>query len=185
MAQSLKKYLWSWVFVVVLSVLLIVFAKTGGFESHRQLAQDPTNIEKITKLDLPDIISVESWDNLVRGTSCWDCFEHRSLFAEKLSDDCVRQLESLCEKDSIHWHKNEEAGFYEYLDDAWNRGGAYCICCRIYEDYSFVEYYVDEVEGVYTALLGLLVLFVAVVVLFIWGIVLLVIRICRKYKRCA
>ena len=80
MKKSLEKYLWSWIVVGVLSVVFIVFSKTVGFAPHHKLAQDPANIKKITKLDLPDIISVESSDNLDRGQSCWDCFEHISHF---------------------------------------------------------------------------------------------------------
>lgn len=106
MKKSLKKYLWSWTVVGVLSVVFIVLSKTVGFAPHHKLAQDPANIEKITKLDLPDIISVESSDNLDRGQSCWDCFIHLSRFEGKLSDDCVRQLESLCVSDTVHWRKN-------------------------------------------------------------------------------
>lgn len=106
MKKSLKKYLWSWTVVGVLSVVFIVLGETVGFAPHHKLAQDPTNIEKITKLDLPDIISVESSDNLDRGQSCWDCFNHLSRFEGKLSDDCVRQLESLCVSDTVHWRKS-------------------------------------------------------------------------------
>ena len=171
MKKSLKKYLWSWIVVGVLSVVFIVLGETVGFAPHHKLAQDPTNIEKITKLDLPDIISVESSDNLGRGQSCWDCFEHISHFEGKLSDDCVRQLESLCVSDTVHWRKNENAGYYEYIDDAWNEGGDYSISCRIYEDYSYVEYYVDETEGLAVTLIGYALISGAVLILVIWGII--------------
>lgn len=170
MKKGVKIYIWSWVVMVVLSVLLIVLGRAGYLAPHHKLAQYPTNIEKITKLDLPDIISVESWDNLDRGSSCWDCFGHRSYFAGKLSEDCVQQLELLCKTDSTHWCKNENAGCYEYIDDAWSQGGIYSISCSIYEDYSYVEYYVDEIENFGNVLVVFFVLMVAFIVLFIWGI---------------
>ena len=171
MKKSLKKYLWSWTVVGVLSVVFIVLGETVGFAPHHKLAQDPTNIEKITKLNLPDIISVESSDNLDRGQSCWDCFQHISHFDGKLSDDCVRQLESLCVSDTVHWRKNENVGYYGYIDDAWNEGGDYSISCRIYEDYSYVEYYVDETESLAVTLIGYALISGAVLILVIWGII--------------
>lgn len=182
MNRSLRKYLLLWVGVIVCSVIVVVAYYAGFFVRHHKLAQDPTNIERITGLDLPDIASVESWDNLDRGTSCWDCFGHHSVFAEKLSDDCIRRLETLCRKDSVHWHKDEIGGCYEYIDDAWERGGIYCIYCCIYDDSSSIEYYVDEVEGVYVVLYGLPILLFAFV-LVIWGIVLIIEFIIRKCKR--
>ena len=183
--KSSKIYLLLWVGVIVSFVLLVVAARAGLFSPHHRLAQDPTNIEKITKIDLPDIASVESWNNLKRGSSRWDLFEHRFEFSEKLSDECIHQLEIKCQTDSIHWHKGSASGRYEYLDDAWNRGDIYCISCRIYEDHAYVEYYVDELEGLDFPILIFLGLLLVVLILVIWGIILLIKTIvckCNKHK---
>lgn len=58
--KSSKIYLLLWVGVIVSFVLLVVAGRAGLFSPHHRLAQDPTNIEKITKIDLPDITSVEA-----------------------------------------------------------------------------------------------------------------------------
>lgn len=172
-----------WVGVIVSVVLFVIALCADLLAPHHRLAQDPANIEKITGLNLPDTISVNSSNNLERGTSRWDCFSHRSHFTEELSDDCIRQLETLCKTDSVYWHKDETEGCYEYLDDAWDRGGNYCISCRIYDDYSVVEYYIDEFEELGNVFIGLLIIELIVFVLAVWGIVLLInfiIRKCRK-----
>lgn len=183
MKKSSKIYLLLWVAVIVSFVLLFIALRADLFAPHHRLAQDPTNIERITGLDLPDTTSVDSWNNLERCSSRWDCFNHRSHFSEQLSEDCIRQLETLCQTDSVHWHKDETAGCYEYLDDAWDRGGIYCISCRIYDDYSDVEYYIDELEELDNVFIGLLLIELVVLVLAVWGMVLLVMIIVRKCRK--
>ena len=96
MKKSLKIYLLLWVGVLFFIVLLVVITRMGLLTPHHRLAQDPTNIEIITGLDLPNPISVNSQNNLGRGASGWDCFEHRSQFSEKLSDELIGQLEIKC-----------------------------------------------------------------------------------------
>ena len=183
MKRSVKVYLWSWVAVILSLGLLLVWGKFGVLNPHHRLAKDPANIEKITKLDLPDVISVESDDNLDRGASRWDCFTHRSQFAEKLSDDCIRELDRLCRTDTIHWHRDDKNGCYDYLDAAWDHGGEYCISCQIYEDSSKVEYYVDELEGFGNVFMGALVIIFAIGVLVVWGLILLLKACIRKIRR--
>ena len=183
MKKSTKIYLWLWVGVIVSSVILAGGSRVELFSPHHRLAQDPENVERITEVNLPDAIIVDSWNNLDRGASCWDCFEHRSTFEEKLSNDCVSQLETLCQTDTIYWHKNDTIGCYEYLDDAWSRGGMYCIRCTIYEDYSYVEYYIDETEGLGIVILGMLVVILVAIVLIVWGIVMFVKIIVCKYNK--
>jgi hypothetical protein len=182
MKKTSKIYLSLWVCVILLFAIVVWGGCAGLFSPHHRLAQDPTNIDRITGLDLPDVISVESWDNLERSSSRWDCFNHRSCFADELSDDCIHQLETLCQTDSAHWHKNDSVGFYEYSDEAWWDGG-YCIHCLIYEDSSFVEYYVDEDEGLEVLIFGFPIILSLSFVLIVWGIVLLVMAIVRKYKK--
>lgn len=178
-----KIYLLLWVAVIVSFVFLIVAGRTDLFAPHHRLAQDPANVERITGLNLPDTRLVNSWNNLERWSSRWDCFSHRSHFAEQLSDDCIRQLETLCKTDSVYWHKDEKAGCYEYLDDAWDRGDIYCISCRIDEDYAYVEYYVDEYEELDNVFIGFLIILLLVLVLVVWGMVLLVVIIIRKCRK--
>ncbi len=183
MKKSLKIYLLSWLGVVVLFVLLIVANGFNLFAPHHRVAIDSTNIVKITGLDLPEVLSVNSWNNLDRYTSRWDCFEHNSQFVDKLSEDCIAQLENLCQTDTVHWHKDIYEGSYVYLDDAWNRGDIYCISCRISERGSYVEYYVDESEGEEYSVLIFMVILLLVSLLIVWGIVWLIVVIVRRITR--
>ena len=40
-----------------------------------------------------DIAEVDSWDNYDRGTSRWDCLEHKIKLATPLSEKTINQLE--------------------------------------------------------------------------------------------
>lgn len=176
MKKSTKTYLLSWVVVLISFVLLIVAVRADWLSPHHRLAKDPKNIERITGIDLPASISVDSDDNLDRGASCWDCFSHRTYFKEKLSEDCIQQLENLCLTDTAYWQKNENA--YEYHDS----GDLYFVSCYIYDDYSHVEYYIDEYEPLFKFLLGFFVLCLAGLVLIVIGIILLFKGLAHRWK---
>ena len=60
---------------------------------------------------------------------------------------------------------------------------SYCCCCTIYEDYSYVEYYIDETEGLEIVILGMLMVILVALVLIVWGIVMFVKIIVCKYNK--
>ncbi len=180
--KSFRIYLLLWLGLLVSFAVLIVACRTGLLSPHHRLAQDPANVEKITGLDLPEIEYVRSYDNLSRSSSRWDCFEHCSYFVDSLSSDCIDQLEALCRRDSIHWSKDSYTGYYKYLDDGWNRGDIYCIACHISNKRSYIEYYVDESEGLDIAALGLLIILLVAFILVVIGVVAIVKTILRRCR---
>ena len=171
--KEILKDLWKWAAIIAL-ITLSYYAMSN---THSSIARDPHNITKITKLELPKIVSVESEDNMERTTSAWNCFIHRTQFAEAISDDCTRELERRCRIDSLHWASYED-GSYTYTDDAWDDGGYYSITCHISKDSSVVTYYVEELEGAFVTLLA----FVVLVASGIWGVSLIVSAI-RKIRK--
>ena len=58
MKKSLKIFGWAW--VAVIAATLITIAVMAIHPSHHDLAQDVNNLEKIVKVDLPDIATSES-----------------------------------------------------------------------------------------------------------------------------
>ena len=67
MGKALKIYGWTWVVLIVATIITVVVMAIRT--SHHDLAKDPNNIEKIVKVDLPDIAFVESENNLDRSAS--------------------------------------------------------------------------------------------------------------------
>ncbi len=170
MKKTLKIYLYAW------AGLIAVFALFVLFPTHNDLASKPDNIEKIVKLDLPDIAEAETTDNLDREASHWNCYEHSIQFEEAISDNCIKELESRCQKDSAHWSKNEAEGYYVYHDE--DKDEPYGVSCRIYKERACISYLVDEDERLVAGLL--LVVYLRIVL--IWGFVLIVIAIDRKRR---
>ena len=151
MKKNIKIYALVWVAVIASAIGVMV-----SVPSHHDRARDPHAIEKIVKLDLPDIAQVESEDNMDRGTSRWDLYVHRGRFSESLSVESIEIMETLCLADSVHWSKNESEGCYVYNDE----GGIdelYSVSCSIYADRFVTSYFVDESEGIFGILLLLLV----------------------------
>lgn len=180
MKKGLKIYLCMWVVIVITVVVILVMPSN----THHKLAMDPYNIEKITKLDLPEIVKTETEDNLDRTTSCWDCFYQRVEFAEELSPECILELEHRCRTDSLHWKCYKKNECYGYVDEAWCYGGDYSIICRINKDSSWVEYYVDEFEdSLFYVIIAMLVLLLELGIAFIWGIVLIIIAVIRRVNK--
>ena len=64
MKLSVKKYLIGWIVVVGFALLWVVLGRIGLFAPHHVLARNPYNIESIVNLDLPDVLSADSQDNL-------------------------------------------------------------------------------------------------------------------------
>jgi hypothetical protein len=143
--------------------------------SHHDLARDPYAIERIVKADLPEIVEVESRDNLDRESSRWDVYMHRVLFGDTLSEERVKELENLCRVDSLHWRKNAKEAYYRYTAE----GGIdelYAIDCEIHHDYAYVTYTVDESEGIFL----FVAIYLCVQLMLLWGVALIVIGIVKR-----
>ena len=173
MKKTSKIYLWACVVLVAAAIVAVVVAMV--VPSHHDLARDPYAIERIVKVDLPEIVEVESEDNLDRSSSRWDVYTHRVQFGEALSEESIKKLDQRCYTDSLHWQKNTEERYYRYTAE----GGIdelYAIDCEIHHDYAYLTYTVDESEGIF--------LFVAFVLciylLLLWGVVLIVIGIVKR-----
>ena len=174
MKKSLKIYGWAW--VAVIAATLITIAVIAIHPSHHDLARDANNIEKIVKVDLPDIAFSESWDNLDRSASRWDVYEHHGEFVEELSYESTMAMDELCQIDSLRWRKTED-GIYCYYDEG-GIDGLYHVWCIISQDTFTISYEVDETEGVFAVLLIALAYFI----IFKWGIVLLIIALIKRIK---
>ena len=175
MEKSLKIYGWAW--VAVIAATLIAFAVRAIYPSHHDLAQDANNLEKIVKVNLPDIAYSESSNNLDRTASRWDVFEHRGMFVGDLPEETLIALDELCLTDSLHWHKAKDRDVYSY----YNEGGAdglYNVFCLISNDGFTTVYEIDEDEGIFI----FLPIAIAYTILFKWGLVLIIILIIRKLK---
>ena len=167
---TLKIYRWAWfaLIVVTIATIAVLVIRT----SHHDLAAAPDNIEKIVKVDLPEIASVESENNLDRGASKWDTYIHSGQFTEELSEESIKAIEELCVADRSHWCKEEE--YYAYFD----RGGIddlYFVTCIIYHDHFKLTYEVDESEGIFV----LFPFVIAYMILLAWGIILFIINFIR------
>jgi hypothetical protein len=173
MKKASKIYLWAWAVFGVAAIVAVVVAMV--MPSHHDLARDPYAIERIVKVDLPEIVEVESEDNLDRSSSRWDVYTHRVQFGDTLSEESIKELDRLCHNDSLHWRKNAEEGYYHYTAE----GGIdelYAIDCVLYRDHAHWDYTVDESEGIF--------LFVAFYLcgylMLLWGVVLVVIGIVKR-----
>ena len=173
MKKASKIYLWAWAVFVIAAIVAVVVAMV--IPSHHDLARDPYAIERIVKLDLPEIVEVESEDNLDRGASRWDVYTHRVQFGEALSEESTKNLDRLCRTDSLHWLKNAEEGYYRYTAE----GGVdelYTIDCEIHHDHAHWDYTVDESEGIFL----FVVIYLCVQLMLLWGVALVVIGIVKR-----
>ena len=173
MKKASKIYLWACVVLVAAAVVTVVVAMVAP--SHHDLARDPYAIERIVKVDLPEILEVESEDNLDRGASRWDVYTHRVQFGDTLSEESIKELDRLCHNDSLHWQKNTEERYYRYTAE----GGVdelYAIDCEIHHDYAYLTYTVDESEGVFFFVAILLCAYL----MLLWGVALIVIGIVKR-----
>ena len=173
MKKASKIYLWACVVLVAAAIVAVVVAMV--VPSHHDLARDPYAIERIVKVDLPEIVEVESEDNLDRGASCWDVYTHRVQFGDTLSEESIKKLDRLCHNDSLHWRKNTEERYYRYTAE----GGIdelYAIDCEIHHDYAYLTYTVDESEGI----LLFVAIYLCVHLMLLWGVVLLAIAVVKR-----
>ena len=173
MKKASKIYLWAWVAFVVAAIVAVVTVLV--IPSHHDLARDPYAIERIVKVDLPEIVEVESEDNLDRGASRWDVYMHNVQFGDILSEESIKKLERLCRTDSLHWRKNAEEGYYHYTAE----GGVdelYAIDCEIHHDHAHWDYMVDESEGI----LLFVAIYLCVQLMLLWGVVLIVVGVVKR-----
>ncbi len=70
--------------------------------SHHDLAEDPKNIEKIIKIDLPDIAKTESSYYRDPPAPSLDVYTHDITFVEELSEECIKELEERFHT-SVYW----------------------------------------------------------------------------------
>ena len=175
MKKIWRIYAWAW--AVVVALILVTAVVMAMVPSHHDLARDPYTIERVVEVDLPEIVQVESEDNLDRGTSRWDVYTHQGQFGEPISKESIDKLDRLCQTDSEHWRRDEEKGYYQYTDE----GGVddlYEVSCTLYADHFVVGYTVDESEGLFLFIPFVLAFYVLINV----GIVLAVISLIRKIK---
>lgn len=178
MKKIWKIYLWSWVAyiaIVIIGSITIIATTQNVSERHKclvNLSESPEYIENVIKVDLPDITHVES--DFGAGSS-WTTYSYDLKFSEALSEDCIKELNKLCETDSLHWSKNFNGDFIYHESENLD----YEISCIIYNDYSVVDYGIyDELPS---SVLGFLASTTAVLyILIIWGVVLLIIAVVRK-----
>jgi hypothetical protein len=81
MKRPLKIYGYAW--VVLIAATIVTFAVMIIYPSHNELSADPYRIEKIVRVDLPDIASVQSMDNSGGGQMEYVCSQrtiHRGDF---------------------------------------------------------------------------------------------------------
>lgn len=175
MKKSLKIYGWAW--VAVIAATLITIAVMAIHSSHHDLAQDANNLEKIVKVNLPDIASSESSNNLDRTASRWDVFEHRGMFVSGLPEETIIALDQLCLTDSLHWHKAKDRSVYTYYDEGGS-DGLYNVFCLISNDGFTTVYEIDEDEGIFI----FLPIALGFTILFKWGLVIIIILIVRRAK---
>ena len=111
MKKSTKIYSWAW------AVALVIITGIVVWPSHRELATDPNKLGAIVNLHLPEIVDYEYEDNLDRDTSRWDFYGYHAYFAENISEECIAEMERRCVEDNEHWSKNEEEGYYLFMDN--------------------------------------------------------------------
>ena len=170
MKKAFKIYGWAWLSLIAATIVTI--AVMIVYPSHHELAADPYSIEKIVKVDLPDITSVHTMDD---GGSRWDMFVHKGRFTEDISEETIQKMDELCLSDSIHWSKNSDKGYYVYSDEG-GIDGLYLVSCTISKDSFVTTYEVEESEGIFV----LFALMVAYMILLASGIILLIIRLFKR-----
>ena len=171
MKKALKIYGWAW--LALIATTIVTIAVMIIYPSHHKLAANPYSIEKIVKVDLPDIASVKTMDD--GGGSRWDMFVHKGRFIEEISEESIEKMDELCISDSMHWRKNRDEGSYLYSDEG-GIDGLYLVSCTISKDRFVTTYEVEESEGIFV----LFALMVAYMILLASGIILLIIRLFKR-----
>lgn len=156
---------------------VFLFDVVDDSDNHHSLARDPMSIGKILDVQLPQYTVVESSDNLERTTSRFDCFSHSYIFREPFTPLMIEKLDELCKKEPQRWSKNGEGISYSYQRGDWD---SYYIECSINESTAYLDYYVDELDGVAALFEWILYIFVWLAALAFLGIVMLVAAVVKK-----
>lgn len=135
---------------------------------HHRTAADYQKIINKLHVNLPDIAEVDSWDNYDRGTSRWDCLEHKIKLATPLSEKTINQLERKAARSWNKWYREccQTSMLYTYRSEESWESDEYFYHCDIVDDlegdndYMYIEYYIDEDEVLFNVLkyIGLLIL---------------------------
>ena len=173
MMKALKIYGWAW--LALIATTIVTIAVMIIYPSQHELAADPYSLEKIVQVNLPDIASVQTMDNL--GRSRWNMFVHEGRFTEEVSDESIEKMDELCLSDSKRWSKNSDEGYYIYSDEG-GIDGLYLVSCTISKDRFVTSYEVEESEEIFV----LFALMVAYMILLTWGIILFIVSLFRRKK---
>ena len=163
MKRAFKIYKWAWVCLLTITAITAMIAHP----THHNLAQNPNKVDKIVHVDLPDLTNIESEDNLDRGASRWNYFEHSADFEHPLTAKTIKKLDKLCKTDSEHWSKDKSEGCYIY-SDAGGIDDLYSVSCYIYNDHVYIYYIIDETEGIFV----IIPFFLIYTIFILWGVVL-------------
>lgn len=177
----MKSRIIKWMFLILGIVLISTLCYR--YRYHHRVASDYERFLNSLRIDLPKVAEAESWDNYDRGASRWDCLEHVIRFENSLSDKTVTKLDRLCERNR-RWSKEENPNgtIYEYRSEReWN-SDLYFFSCRLQDDKAWIEYYIDEDEGLFIILLPFLLIALALFGLVIWLLVSVIINIVKALK---
>ena len=169
--------------ILIITGIALLVVPFFFMNRHHKIAADYKKVLKVVDVELPEIIEVRYTDNYDRGSSRWDCLEHFLRFECSLPESTIQELESRCEKDS-HWTKDDtgKRTFYEYRSEPEWKSDLYFLSCRIYEGYAWIEYYIDEDEGIFCFLLPILTIFLAFFGFLLWLSVKVVLSIFNKIR---
>ena len=167
--------------ILIITGIALLVVPFFFMNRHHKIAADYKKVLKVVDVELPEIIEVQYTDNYDRGASRWDCLEHFLRFECSLPESTIQELESRCEKDS-RWTKDDtgKRTFYEYTSEQEWRSDLYFLSCRIYEDYAWIEYYIDEDEGIFCFLIQIAVVFLTFVGFIVWLIIKVILNLFRR-----
>lgn len=172
MKKALKIYGLAWVVFVVAAVACLSYLRVT---SIYRIADKPARLERILGADLPQIADAyDVENNFDRGTSSWNCVTYHFDFVEPLSEAQTKALDELCEKKDNYWRKRGDGESYHYS----NKDDEACLIgCEVYSNHAFLTIEADEDVGIGAMFMLLLSAFA----LLIWGVVLAIIALIRKF----
>lgn len=167
--------------ILIITVIVLLVVPFFFMKIHHITASDYKKVLKVVNVELPEIIEVQYTDNYDREASRWDCLEHFLHFECSLSESTILELERRCEKDS-HWTKDDtgKRTFYEYRSEPEWKSDLYFLSCRIYDDHAWIEYYIDEDEGIFCFLIPIAVVFLTFFGFILWLIIKVILNLFRR-----
>lgn len=167
--------------IVIITGIALLVVPFLFMKHHHRTASDYKKVLKVVDVELPEIIEVQYADNYDRGASRWDCLEYFLRFESNLPESTIQEIERRCEKDS-HWTKDDtgKRTFYEYRSEPEWTSDLYFLSCRIYEDSAWIEYYIDEDEGIFCFLIPIAVVFLTFVGFILWLIIKVILNLFRR-----